>query len=127
MSAGPFLTDAWYQNDRGDIMPCQIQPETAALVIGTTTNTIPAGPADLPISARMNGKANRFSIRARYVRLAWTGAQPTGYKAGGQVRVPVLTPAAYDAYRLAGRGATGTYLGSGVRIVGFKAENDGID
>jgi len=54
----------------------------------------------------------------RYVTLGFTGAPPTGYS-GDPVRVPVLDPAAFANYTL---GATGTYLGVGVEVLGRVGE-----
>lgn len=122
MSAGTFIT-AFYETDGGSIGRCQVQPETLDLVIGGTENVSSSGPGDLPIDIRMNGKANRFSIRARYVTVEWGGAPPAGYDPEGLLRLPVLLPATYSAYIAAGRGATGTYLGAGIVLVRWTAEN----
>lgn len=122
MSAGQFI-EAFYQTDGLEIGRCQVQPETLDLVIGTTENVSSSGPSDLPIDIRMNGRANRFSIRARYVVVRWGGTPPAGYFPEGLLRIPVLLPATYTSYIQAGRGATGTYLGATIVLVRWVAEN----
>ena len=122
MSAGQFIT-AFYQGDGGGIGRIQVQPETLDLIIDGTENVSSSGPANLPVDIRVSGKANRFSIRARYVTLAWGGTPPTGYDPEGLIKLPVLLPATYSAYVAAGRGAVGTYLGSTVTLVRWTAED----
>lgn len=122
MSAGQFI-EAFYQTDALEIGRCQVQPETLDLTISGVENVSNSGPASLPVDIRMNGKANRFSIRARYVVVRWGGTPPAGYLPEGLLRIPVLLPATYTGYIQAGRGATGTYLNTGIVLVRWVAEN----
>jgi hypothetical protein len=117
MSAGSFDISR-YETDAGPIHPCRVQPETIALDIDGTANDAPAGAVDGQGSANMGGSRRRNGINARYVLLRFTGAAPAGYS-GDDVRVPVLTPAAFAAYTL---GATGTYLGEAVEVRGRTSE-----
>lgn len=117
MSAGAFL-DAFYTSDAGETLRITIQPETAALVIETVTNTVPAGPATQLASAIAGGTRRQIGVKARSVTLRFTGMVPDGYS-GDDVRVVVLTPTAFNAYVLGGEG---TYLTAPVRVVGKTPE-----
>lgn len=120
MSAGVFER-SFYELDTGNgggIASCLVQPETLAATIGGTENDAPAGPATLPISARMIGPRRAVGINSRYVTLEWTGAPPTGYS-GDNVRIPVMQESTYADWTV---GQTGTYLGAGVVVVGRNPE-----
>lgn len=118
MSAGNFL-DAFYETDTGDIAPIRIQPETAALVLDGKTNAIPAGPAVIPVAARISGSRRAYGIHARRVRVKFGATPPTGYLPNGVVTLPWLQ---IDTYASLKKGDTGTYLGSSVTYVGKSAE-----
>ena len=120
MSAGAFVSSIYEleASNGGGFAACKVQPETLALEIASTTNAAPAGPVDLPVSAKASKTNREYGIGMRSVTLEFTGALPTGYS-GDNVRVPVLTPAAFAAYQ---NQATGTYLGVGVRVVGRTPE-----
>jgi len=117
MSAGAFI-NGFYESNNGRIYRAKLQPETAALVIGGVTNVVPAGPATEEISATLGSGNDRGRMYARSVTVAFTGAIPSGYS-GDPVRVPLLTPAPFNA---AVPGAAGTYLGESVTVVGRRAE-----
>lgn len=94
MSEGPF-SDAFYESDTGDIHNIVIQPETALLVVGTTTNTIPAGPAtsDLPIDVS-KGRRGR-GLKPRLVRFRVTSGGTTGVQVGSVLELAWLNPATF--------------------------------
>lgn len=117
MSAGAFLASK-YEMDDGSIKRIKIQPETAAASIGSA-NAAPAGAIDSPGSARVGGGNRQYGVKARSVTVRFTGALPDGYKAGQLYRVPILTPAVYNAINV---GDTGTYLASPVEVVGKNPE-----
>lgn len=124
MSAGGFNTTR-YQANNGVIHPIRIQPETAALVIGGTTNTIKAveaGETKSQISARVNGSRRGFGLFTRIVRVQFgdtDGAAPDGYQTGGTISLPILTSDFYDAISA---GDTGTYLDKVITVTGLAAE-----
>lgn len=118
MSAGFFLK-AFYSLDNGNVANIRIQPESAALVLNGVTNTIPAGPAVESASVKVNGSRRAFGVNARKVRLEWTGAAPDGYDPDGIVTVPWFNPTTFAGIV---RAQTGTYLGSGVRVLGKTPE-----
>lgn len=118
MSAGNFL-DAFYKTDNGDIAPIRIQPESASLVVGGNTNTIPAGPANFPAPVKVSGSRRTYGIHARLVRVRFGSTPPTGYQQNGTVTIPWLDP---DTWRSLSKGMTGTYLGSSVTYVGKSPE-----
>lgn len=127
MSAGEF-TRARYEADyaTGAIHPIRVQPETLLAASPDTTgdpsviNASPTGAVTNPISALSKLSRREKGLRPRFVtlRLPLTG-QPTGYKAGGLVRVIALTPAFY-ADCLPGQ--TMTYLGVQCEIVSREPE-----
>lgn len=118
MSAGNFVRSR-YESDSGTIHPIRVQPETLAANVGAV-NAGAAGAVDSPISARVSGGNRQLGLVARRVRVAFTGTLPTGYAENTVLSIPVLTPAAYAA---AISGATGTYLGSPIVVVGRTAES----
>lgn len=121
MSAGRF-TRTRYELDQangGIVLACKVQPETLAATIGTTANAAPADPVDFNFSATISQGRRSAGVNMRSVTLAWTTDPPEGYAAGGTIRIPVLTPATFAAWTL---GATGTYLGTGVTVVGRSPE-----
>jgi len=54
-------------------------------------------------------------LKARAVSVKFTGALPDGYAANQTLRIPILTPAVWNAIS---PGDTGTYLSSPVQVVG---------
>lgn len=118
MSAGAFL-DAFYELNSGSIAGIRIQPETAALVLNGVTNTIPAGPANLPVLAKATGGRRSYGINCRLVRVKFTGTPPTGYKEDSVITLPWLQA---DTYEALVRGQTGTYLTASVKLVGKSPE-----
>lgn len=118
MSAGQFL-DAFYEMDNTSIAAVKIQPETAALVLDGSTNTIPAGPADVPVLAKVSGSRRSYGIHCRTVTVKFTGAVPDGYQPDGQITLPWLQQVSWAALPPK---ATGTYLASPVTLVFKTAE-----
>lgn len=118
MSAGAFLR-AFYELNSGAIAPIRIQPETGALTFGATNNTIPAGPATLPVSARVSNSNRSIGIKPRSVTVRFTGAVPEGYQALSTITLPWLAP---ETWETLAPGATGTYLGGSVTLVGKSPE-----
>lgn len=121
MSAGPFLR-GFYETEVGNIAPIRLQPETAALSLDGSTNAIPAGPstAGFP-SAQVSRGRRSIGVNARLVRVQFApGAAPTGYKEGVAIALPWFQA---DSFANLPTGATGTYLGSSVTLVGKTAES----
>lgn len=119
MSAGNF-EDSKYEDNAGRIYVIRIQPETRSLTDGTTANEPPAGDSDQPLRARARLGRKEYGLRARKVTIRFTGTLPTGYS-GDDLSVPVLTPAAYNAYT-ATPNVTGTYLGAPIVILSGEGE-----
>lgn len=120
MSAGAFET-AFYETSAENgsfVLRCRVQPETLAASIAATANAGVAGPATAPGSATISQGRRSAGVNMRYVTLGWTAAPPAGYS-GDPVRIPVLDPAVFAAWTL---GATGTYLGAGVEVLGRVGE-----
>ncbi len=120
MSAGPFERTFYETSTEngGFILSCRVQPETLAATIGGSANAAPDGPATAPGSATISQGRRSAGVNMRYVSLEFTGAAPTGYS-GDPVRIPVLDPATFASWTL---GATGTYLGSDVQVIGRTGE-----
>ncbi len=120
MSAGAF-TSTFYEmsgENGGFVLRCRVQPETLAATIGGSANAGVAGPATAPGSATISQGRRTAGVNMRYVTLGWTGDAPEGYS-GDPVRIPVLDPDVFEDWTL---GATGTYLGEGVEVLGRSSE-----
>lgn len=111
MSSGDFLTSK-YETNAGAIHPIRVQPETLAAVIAGVANAAPTSAITSGISARTSNGNRQFGLKPRMVVLEFVGSVPAGYS-GDNVSIPALTPAFFNA---AVKGATGTYLGSAVRV-----------
>lgn len=121
MSAGAFESSL-YTADDGTVHPCRIQPETRGLSIGGSTNNAPTGPADAGAGLiHVSGGRRTIGITPRKLRVRFTGTQPTGYKAGATVSIPILIPANFQAWRRP-LYQTGTYLGAAIEVVGSSPE-----
>lgn len=122
MSAGPFL-DAFYTSDTGDVHPIKVQPETASLVIGQSTNTIPAGPANNAQRVLVSAGRNSYGVKARKVRVEMTSATTQGdpIAAGNILEFPWFDPDTFLSVTRPG-GQTGTYRGGSCRVVGGSPE-----
>ena len=77
MSTGNFL-NAFYTSDTGEVHKIRIQPETAALARGATTNTIPAGPATNEQQVLVSASRNSVGIKARKIRFRMTSPTTVG-------------------------------------------------
>jgi hypothetical protein len=121
MSAGAF-SSAFYEmssENGGFKLRCRVQPETLAATVAGEANAGVAGPATAPGSATISQGRRTAGVNMRYVSLRWTATPPTGYLAGATVRIPVLDPSVFADWTL---GATGTYLGAAVEVVGRVGE-----
>lgn len=119
MSAGDF-TRAFYEGDDGTVYPIRIQPETLAAQFDDTANASASGPATVNLFARINKNRGEYGVGARSVTAEWTAAQPTGYSAGGRIKIAVPDKTIFDGITLL---STGTYLGAGITIIGKNSEN----
>lgn len=120
MSAGAF-ENAFYEmssENGGFVLSCRVQPETLAATISGTANDGVAGPATAPGSATISQGRRSAGVNMRYVSLRFTGTLPAGYS-GRIARIPVLDPAVFAEWT---KGATGTYLGVAVEVVGRVGE-----
>lgn len=115
MSAGAFVL-AKYEADNGDIQPIRLQPETIAASLGAGTNVEPAGGVTVAAFARSGGGNRKYGVKARSVTLRFGNTAPAGYSPNSTVRIPVLTPAVYNA--ILGPGVSAEYLGVACTIVG---------
>lgn len=121
MSAGEFERSR-YQDGKGNIYACRVQPETLELVLNGVTNTAPTGAVNTPIRARMTGSRRKYGCRARSVRIQFTAAVPEGYKPGQVIEIPILQQSVYDTMT-DDPNATGTYLELPVELVGATNES----
>lgn len=119
MSQGRFVRSR-YQADIGTIHNIRVQPETLEANLGGGINSAPTGAVDSPISARSSQSTRAVGLRPRLVTLAWVDDPPEGYDDRGTLRVPILTPARYQAIVI---GSTGTYQGASVTVIGKSAES----
>jgi|SRR5687768_10503033 len=123
MSTGNFLQAFYRSSFTGEIHPIRIQPESASLVIGEQTNTIPAGPATDPRQAQVSQRRGIGLFPAKVgVRVLTPGT--SGFAIGSVHYVPWL-----DSTTLASvvepKFQTGTYQGAAVRVVGYSPERVG--
>lgn len=121
MSTGAFI-ESFYENGlNGDIHPIRIQPETAALTIGGTENTPPAGPATSELRAFSSQRNRRGAVNARKIGFEVTAAPAGTYEVGSTIYLPILQPATLAAM-LFPPNQTGTYNGATIRVVGSSPE-----
>lgn len=123
MSAGPF-TKVYYQDDDGQFWNTRVQPETE--------NTTPANPGATFGSGQetngylqvSKGQRERGVIMRKAVLTPAPGATPpTGYKAGQNLKIPILTQSAFVEFRNAAKGNdTVTYLGANWKILSLIGE-----
>jgi len=119
MSGGAFTLSKYQSDTTANIFACRIQPETAACTIATVANAAPAGAVTMPGRIRLSSGRKTVGVRPRKVSLQWTATPPLGYKAGAVVKIVALTPAFFAACTI---GATGTYAGVAVQVVGRSPE-----
>ena len=117
MSAGAFVSSR-YQADNGDIRGIRVQPETLAANIGGL-NSAPTGAINATGRARVGGGNRQYGIKARSVTIRFTSTPPDGYKADQLYRIPIMTPARFNAIDT---DDTGTYLGVACVVVGKNPE-----
>jgi hypothetical protein len=115
MSSGAFVRAKYTGSDSGEYF-VQVQPETLTLTIGATANAAPSG-AIAPGASRVFVSGSRRQRRkfSRVVRIKFSGAPPTNYKADSVITLPILTP---TVFALCTEGAAGTYLGANIVVVG---------
>lgn len=122
MSTGPFI-NAFYESDIGEVHNIRIQPETAALVIDGTTNTIPAGPADNAQPIKVSDGQRALGVIPRKVRVRFLTATTSGgvIAAGSIGEFVWLDPGTFLTVTRPGR-KEGTYQGASVRVLGGTPE-----
>lgn len=121
MSVGIYL-DAFYESDTGEIHNIRIQPETASLVIGGVTNTIPAGPATNAQQIKVSASRGEFGVKARKVRVEVLTAGTSGLTPGSVIELPWLQSASFlDVTRPSKQEGT-YYLGATVKVIGGTPE-----
>lgn len=120
MSAGSFIFSR-YETDEGDIFDIKVQPETLTLSLNGATNTAPTGAVDGTGSVNVSGSLRQNGVNARRVRFRFSGEPPTGYKPSSVISLPILQQSVYETMT-ATRGATGTYLGAAIQLVGGTKE-----
>ncbi len=119
MSAGAFISSRYQADATTDIYRIRVQPETLSATFGGTANAAPTGAVTMQASARSSGGNRRVGVKARSFTIRFTATPPTGYAPNQLLRVPVLTPALYNATAI---GAAANYLGTAAVIVGKNAE-----
>lgn len=119
MSSGAFSRTK-YQADNGDIYAIRVQPETLAANFGSA-NAAPAGAVDRQGRAKARGSSRELGIKARKIRVVFTGSVPDGYATNTVLEIPILTPAVYNA--IIPDVTTGTYLGSPALVIGKTGES----
>lgn len=119
MSSGRFINSFYVASylEGGSVRhPIKIQPETTGLTIAGEINTPAQGPADIKISARATGSRRTIGLVARRVTFKFVSDNPQDgrYKADSTLTLPWLNPfpASFT------KGATGTYLGEAITLVG---------
>lgn len=117
MSSGAFSSSK-YESNAGDIYPIKVQPETLALQIGTATNTAPTASVDQIIRAKVSGSRRSYGVHTRTVTIELTG-DLDGYEEGSLITLPWLQA---DTWEALAPDATGTYLGTPIRLAGKSPE-----
>lgn len=121
MSAGAFLYSKYQASDSngGGIYRIRIQPETQALTIATVANSPPGGATNQKVSAKVSGGKRSIGMNAGKVYFRFSSTVPDGYKPDGILACPTLTP---TFAALCEAGATGTYLGQSIVVIGRSSE-----
>ncbi|MEG3882263.1 hypothetical protein QT972_33450 [Microcoleus sp. herbarium7] len=115
MSAGSFsLLGKYEASEGGLIYRIRVQPETIS-----ANNPVPAGDVNGIGSVRVGGGNRQIGIKARSITVRWSGTVPDGYLANGLVRIPIFTPATYNALILS---SPFTYLGQPTVVVSKNGE-----
>lgn len=119
MSEGRFV-DANYKDNKGAVHRIRIQPETAALVIGGVTNTIPAVGAGLvQPRAKVSGGKGQYGLTARRVGIKFGLTPPTGFAQFGVEYLPWLDG---DTFPDVAVSTDVTYRGASATFIGTSAE-----
>jgi len=114
MSSGAF-TDVLYELDTvTGALPGKVQPETITTFNPTATATVISGVGRIKLSAGRR----EYGVSPRTVSGVWT-TPPAGYKAGGTVRLPIFTKAAFSDIDF---NDSLTYLGGTFRVTGKNPE-----
>lgn len=120
MSTGAFIFSryrSWYTTD---VHPIRIQPETLTLTIGTTSNAAPTAAVDNNQRVVVSG-GRRIGIRPRKLGVRITDGGENDYLVGSVIYVPWLNDATFFTVA-AQAGATGTYNGAQVEVIGNSPE-----
>lgn len=130
MSAGAFTIVA-YQSTRQPtrVSPIRVQPETTGLsvTVGGTSVLNQSGKtlADInnPTRVRVSGSRRRRGMKAGTIRFKFINASavPGNYLQNSVLSLPILNP----ALNAASDGATGTYLGADIVVVGETTPESG--
>lgn len=124
MSSGAYVTAGYRATyNTQNIHPIKVQPETLLLAVSIGgSNVVNSGePLDdisVPISAVVSRGKRSLGLNARTITVEFTQGVPAGYLPGAITTVAAVNPALLGAPR----GATGTYLGLPVRVVGTSPE-----
>ena len=128
MSAGAFTNVAYASiKDPTKIYNVRVQPETtgfAVTVAGANAVNLSGQPntaINQPYSARVSGSRRGRGLKLGTIRFKFVDASgvPGNYLQGSTLSLPVLNPTILSAPE----GATGTYLGSAVVVVGTSSES----
>ena len=120
MSTGAFQTSKYLASYSGDVHPIRIQPETLGLTIDGTANAAPAGDVANSLRAIASG-GRRVGLTPRKLGVRITASGPNGYLVGSALYVPWLNEATFQSV-VSTLGATGTYNGADVEVIGSSPE-----
>lgn len=123
MSTGNFITARYAASyDDANIHPIRVQPETLGLQVTiagvAVTNTQAVGALNNPISAVVSRGRRSKGLNARLIRIKFGDEPPEDYLANSPLTLPALNPALLSAIN----GATGTYLGAAITVLGTSPE-----
>lgn len=120
MSSGAFVATKYQANDENGsgIYGIKVQPETLGLTINTVANTAPAGAITSRVAARTSGSRRAYGVHASKVSFRFVTA-PAGYKQDSPISLPLLNT---NIREQAVFGQTGTYLGTGIVVIGKSSE-----
>lgn len=124
MSAGPFTRSRYQASwNTARIYPIRVQPETIAIAQSgapTVTNAPPTEDITEEPSAVVSKPKNGLGLGPRKFTLELVGTPPTGYTAGSQITVPILTETFYNDTP---RNSIVTYLGTTWEVVSKTPES----
>lgn len=123
MSAGSFIRVAYQASYNANaVHPIRVQPETLALSVtiagAAVVNTAATQAITTPTGVRVSAGRRSRGVNARLIRIQFTDVTPEGYKPGSTITLPALNAALLAAPN----GASGTYQGLPITVIGTSPE-----